>query len=59
MALPAAVAPEATTMSSLAGHLPPVRTDKIARTLRCWIVEWSAEPPRKPPPSDPENRRGG
>jgi len=30
-----------TTITSLAGHLPPFRTVNIARPRRCWIVEWS------------------
>ena len=35
------VASTTTTITSLAGHLPPFRTIKLARQRRCWIVEWS------------------
>jgi hypothetical protein len=59
MAVHSAVALEATTWSSLADHLPPVRTDKIARPKRCWIVEWNAQPPREPPRFDPRDSGGG
>ena len=59
MAVRSAVALVATTLSSLAGHLPPIRTDKIARRRRCWIVEWNAQPPRQPPRFDPRDSGGG
>jgi hypothetical protein len=36
-----AVAPRVTTKKSLAGHLPLLRTNKLARLRRCWIVGWS------------------
>ncbi len=42
MAFPCLVALAVTTLSSLAGHLPPFsHTEKLARLRRCWIVEWN------------------
>jgi len=35
------VAPTATTVTSLAGHLPPFFTINITRVRRCLIVGWS------------------